>query len=208
MFTLYSMPSSGNSYKVRLLLAHLGESYHHIATEYDGDKTLTRTDDFQRKNPTGKVPTIEFEDGECLSESNAILLYFGEGTRFVPQDKLARARMYQWMFFEQNFHEATVAVRSAVYVYPQRKMDRSHKRLAALLEGGNKALDVMEVQLNKTPYLAGDELTLADLCLYGYTHSAHKGGFDVSSRKGIANWLDRVRQEPGHVTLEWLPDQS
>ena len=205
MFTLYSMPSSGNSYKVRLLLAHLGKTYLHVATEYDGDKTLTRTADFQRKNPTGKVPTLEFEDGECLSESNAILLYFGEGTRFVPQDKLARARMYQWMFFEQNFHEGTVAVRCAVYVYPQREMDRSHERLAALLEGGNKALDVMEVQLAKTPYLAGDAISLADLCLYGYTHSAERGGFDITSRKSIAAWLERVRGEPGHVSLDWLP---
>jgi glutathione S-transferase len=205
MFTLYSMPSSGNSYKVRLLLAHLGESYHHVATEYDGDNTLTRSGDFLRKNPTGKVPTIELENGECLSESNALLLYFGEGTRFVPTDRLTRARMYQWMFFEQNFHEGTVAVRCAIYVYPQREMDRSHARLAALLEGGNKALDVMEVQLNKTPYLAGEEISLADLCLYGYTHSADRGGFDIKRRKGIAAWLDRVRAEPGHVTLDWLP---
>ncbi len=207
MFTLYSMPSSGNSYKVRLLLAHLGLSYDHVATEYDGDNTLTRTGDFLRKNPTGKVPTVEFESGECLSESNAILMYFGEGTRFVPADRLARARMYQWMFFEQNFHEATVAVRSAVYIYPQREMDRSPERLAALLVGGNKSLDVMEVQLNKTPYLTGDAITLADLCLYGYTHSADKGGFDVTSRSrsSVADWLERVRQQTGHVPLDWLP---
>jgi len=206
MFTLYSMPSSGNSYKVRLLLAHLGLDFKHVAAEYAGDDTLTLTDDFRQKNPTGKVPTIEFEDGNCLSESNAILHYFGEGTRFVPEDKLARARMYQWMFFEQNFHEGTVAVRAAVYVYPNRDMDRSPERLAALLDGGNRALDIMEVQLAKTPYLAGDTLSLADLCLYAYTHSAANGGFDVVGRKGIAAWLERVSSEPTHVTLDWLPD--
>lgn len=205
MFTLYSMPSSGNSYKVRLLLAHLGLAYTHVAAEYDGDASLTRTDDFMRKNPTGKVPTVEFEDGACLSESNAILMYFGEDTRFVPDDKLARARMFQWMFFEQNFHESSVAVRCATFVYPQREMDRSPERMAALLESGNKALDVMEVQLQKTPYLAGDMFSLADICLYGYTHSADRGGFDISGRKGIANWLERVRNQPGHVTLDWLP---
>ncbi|NKB54632.1 MAG: glutathione S-transferase family protein [Rhizobiaceae bacterium] len=207
MFTLYSMPSSGNSYKARLLLAHLDLPYEHVSAEYDGDNSLTRTRNFLRKNPTGKVPTVEFDSGECLSESNAILLYFGEGTSFVPEDQLTRARMYQWMFFEQNFHEATVAVRSAVYVYPQRDMDRSPERLASLLEGGNKALDVMEVQLNKTPYLTGDLITLADICLYGYTHSADKGGFDITrgSRSGIAAWLERVRQQPGHVPLDWLP---
>ena len=208
MFTLYSMPSSGNSYKVRLLLAHLGLAYTHIAAEYEGDATLTRTDAFLRKNPTGKVPTVEFEDGQCLSESNAILTYFGEGTRFVPQDKLARARMFQWMFFEQNFHEGTVAVRCAVYRYPQREMDRSHERLADLLAGGNRALDVMEVQLLKTPYLAGDTLSLADICLYGYTHSADFGGFDIAGRPGIAAWLKRVADKPGHITLDWLPEAS
>ena len=121
MITLYSMPSSGNSYKVRLLLAHLGIGYHHVPVEYEGPTTLTQTDGFRKKNPTGKVPTVEFEDGECLSESNAILHYFGEGTRFVPGDKLVRARMYQWMFFEQNFHESTVAVRGAAFLYPKKE---------------------------------------------------------------------------------------
>jgi glutathione S-transferase len=206
MITLYSMPSSGNSYKVRLLLAFLGINYHHVAAEYDGDETLTRSELFLRKNPTGKVPTVEFESGECLSESNAILHYFGEGSRFVPIDKLARARMYQWMFFEQNFHESTIAVRSAVYVYPQRDMDRSPERLASLLDGGNRALDIMEEQLSKTPYLAGAGLSLADICLYGYTHSAERGGFDVVNRSGIAAWLKRVGGKPGHVSLDWLPD--
>ena len=205
MITLYSMPSSGNSYKVRLLLAHLNIPYHHVAAEYDGAASMTQSAEFRQKNPTGKVPMVEFEDGDCLSESNAILHYFGEGTRLVPQDKLARARMYQWMFFEQNFHESTVAVRGAVFLYPKKEMDRSPQRLADLLAGGNRALDVMEVQLNKTPYLAGDTLSLADICLYGYTHSAARGGFDVEGRTGIAKWLERVRNEPGHVTLDWLP---
>lgn len=205
MITLFSMPSSGNSYKGRLLLAHLGIPYTHVAAEYDGDATLTRTPEFLQKNPTGKVPLVVFDSGATLSESNAILHYFGEGTRFVPDDRLARAKMYQWMFFEQNFHEGTVAVRSAVYVYPQREMDRSEQRLADLLEGGNKALDVMEVQLQQTPYLVGASLSLADICLYGYTHSAARGGFDVKTRTGIADWLQRIRNEPGHVALDWLP---
>ena len=209
MITLYSMPSSGNSYKVRLLLAQLGIGYTHVATEYAQGRELTKTEDFKKhKNPTGKVPTIEFEDGECLSESNAILHYFGEDTVFVPSDKLARARMYQWMFFEQNFHEGSVATRAANLTYPDRAHLRTPDILDPLLESGNRALDIMEVQLTKTPYLAGDDYTLADICLYAYTHSAAKGGFDVVSRKGIAAWLERVRLQPGHVTLDWLPDPS
>ncbi|MEL6744038.1 MAG: glutathione S-transferase family protein [Pseudomonadota bacterium] len=206
MITLYSMPSSGNSYKVRLLLAQLGISYRHIASEYAGDDTLTRTEGFRAKNPTGKVPLVEFEDGSHLSESNAILHYFGENTAFVPRDKLERARMYQWMFFEQNFHESSVAVRCAVYRYPDRPMDRSPERLAALLDAGHSALDVMETQLLKTPFLTGDAYTLADICLYAYTHSAEGGAFDLQSRPGIMAWLERVAAQEGHVTLDWLPD--
>jgi len=206
MITLYSMPSSGNSYKVRLLLAQLGIPFHHIEAEYAGDATLTKTEEFRAKNPTGKVPLVEFENGEHLSESNAILHYFGEGTAFVPEDKLARARMYQWMFFEQNFHEGSIAVRSAVYRYPEREMDRSPERLAALLDSGHTALDVMETQLQKTPYLTGEHYTLSDICLYAYTHSAEKGGFGLTSRPGILAWLARVAAQPGHVPLEWLPE--
>lgn len=205
MLTLYSMPSSGNSYKVRLLLAHLKIDYQHVAVEYAGEDTLTKTQKFLRKNPTGKVPTVEFDDGKCLSESNAILHYFGEATRFVPNDRLERARMYQWMFFEQNFHESSVAVRCAVYTYPDREMDRSPQRLEQLLQAGNKALDVMESHLAQHPYLAGSDLSLADICLYGYTHSAASGGFDVVGRRGIADWLNRIQNAPGHVTLDWLP---
>jgi len=203
MFTLYNMPSSGNSYKVRILLAHLKIAHRTIDVEYEGPTTLTQTADFQADiNPTGKVPSVQFETGETLSESNAILHYFGEGTAFVPADKLARARMYQWMFFEQNFHEASIAVRSAVFRYPTRPMDRSKERVAALLESGNRALDIMEVQLAKTPFLAGDAYSLADICLYAYTHSADGGGFDLTARPGIAAWLERVRTQPGHVPLD------
>jgi glutathione S-transferase len=203
MLKLYSMPTSGNSYKVRLLLAQLGIKFEHIPVDYNG---LTLTDDFLMKNPTGKVPLVEFENGECLSESNAILHYFGEDdSRFVPSDKLSRARMYQWMFFEQNFHEGTIAVRRAIFYYPNREMDRSEERLAALLDGGNKALDVMETQLLQTPYLAGDSYSLADIALYAYTHEADKCGFDLAGRPGIVAWLDRVSTQEGHVTLDWLP---
>ena len=205
MITLYSMPSSGNSYKVRLLLAQLGIPFRHISAEYAGDDTLTQTDTFRAKNPTGKVPLVEFEDGRHLSESNAILHYFAEGTRFLPEGKLERAKAYQWMFFEQNFHEGSVAVRAATFVYPQREMDRSPQRMADLLESGNRALDVMEIQLQKTPYLAGATYSIADIALYAYTHSAENGGFDITSRTGIAGWLNRVAAQDGHVRLDWLP---
>jgi glutathione S-transferase len=151
---------------------------------------------------------IEFEDGQCLSESNAILHYFGEGTRFVPTDKLERAKVYQWLFWEQNVHEASVAVRMATFNYPQREMDRSPECMEALLQSGNSALDVMEQQLAKTPFLVGETISIADVCLYGYTHRADIGGFDVKSRKGIIAWLERVANDAGHVPIEWIPEEE
>ncbi|MEM8750780.1 MAG: glutathione S-transferase family protein [Pseudomonadota bacterium] len=209
MITLYSMPSSGNSYKVRLLLAQLNIPFRHVATEYENGKELTVQPDFRNKNPNGKVPLVEFEDGRVLAESNAILLHFAEGTPFLPTDAYTRALVYQWMFFEQNSHEGSIAVRSAItYRYPYRFHEATPERLESLLQSGNRALDVMESQLQKTPYLAGEAYTVADIALYAYTHSAEPGGFDIASRPGISNWLERVRNQPGHVPLEWTPDNA
>ncbi len=206
MIKLYSMPSSGNSYKVRLLLALLDIEFEHIDAEYGNG--LTTSADFIAKNPKAKVPLLELEDGRVLSESNAILLYLANGTRFLPRDRFAQAVVHQWMFFEQNAHEPSVAVRAAILTYPQRAHLRTPAQLDPLLENGNRALAVMETQLQQTPWLAGDTCTVADICLYGYTHSAGtKGGFDMSAFPAISAWLDRVADLPGHVPLEWLPQQ-
>jgi glutathione S-transferase len=202
MLTLYSMPSSGNSYKVRLLLAKLGVPYKHVSAE--NGSGVTTSEAFRKLNPNGKVPLVEFEDGRLLRESNAILLYFGEGTRFVPQDKYARAKVHEWMFFEQNFHEGTVAVRAAVLTYPHRAAARTPENLANLLDSGHRALGVMEAQLEKTPFIAGDAFTVADIALYGYTHSAgEKGGFDMDRFPAINAWLARCAADEGHVGIEW-----
>ena len=208
MITLYSMPSSGNSYKVRLLLAQLSIPFRHIGTEYDHGKELTSSPEFRKKNPAGKVPMIEFEDGRTLSESNAILLYFARGTDLLPDDPYQQALVHQWMFFEQNAHEGTIAVRSAILTYPHKASQGTPEVMASLLSGGNRALDIMETQLAKTPFLTGDTYTVADIALYAYTHSAGKGGFDVVNRASIAEWLSRVADQPGHVPLEWLPEGS
>lgn len=204
MLTLYSMPSSGNSYKVRLLLALLGTDYRHIDAEYGNG--LTESDEFLAKNPKGKVPLLELEDGRLISESNAILLFLGEGTDFVPEDVYTRALVHQWMFFEQNAHETTIAVRSAILTYPQRAHLRTADKLDPLLESGNQALSVMETQLQQTAWLASDVCSVADICLYGYTHSAEsKGGFDLSKFTAIRQWLARVAALPGHIQLDWRP---
>ena len=202
MITLYSMPSSGNSYKVRLLLHKLGIPFQHIAAEYGSG--VTTSDDFRKLNPNGKVPLVVLEDGRTLAESDAILTYFGEGTRFVPDDKYARAKMFEWMFFEQNYHEGVIAVRAAILTYPHRAAQRTPERLADLLEGGNRVLGVMEAQLAKTPYIGGDTFTLADIALYAYTHTAEsRGGFDMLKFPRITTWLESCAADPGHVPIEW-----
>ena len=157
MLTLYSMPSSGNSYKVRLLLAHLAIPFKVIETEYDGGKELTKTAEFRAKNPHGRVPLLELEDGRLLSESNAILLYLGGGTRFVPENRFALAKVHQWMFWEQNAHEGRIAVRGAILTTRSGRIKRRRKYSARCSAGGNHCLGVMETQLKQTPYLAGDD---------------------------------------------------
>jgi glutathione S-transferase len=202
MLTLYSMPSSGNSYKVRLLLAKLGIPFNHIAAEYGSG--VTTSEAFRAKNPNGKVPLIELEDGKLLAESNAILLFFGDGTRFVPQDKYARAKVHEWMFFEQNYHEGTIAVRAAILNYTHRAAQRTPETLAGLLESGHRVLGVMEAQLAKTPFIAGDVFTVADIALYAYTHSAgSRGGFEMERFPKINAWLKRCADDAGHVPIEW-----
>lgn len=204
MLTLYSMPSSGNSYKVRLLFAKLGIAYRHVNCEYGSG--VTTSEEFRTKHPHGKAPAVEFDDGRVLSESNAILLHFAEGTRFVAEDRFERAKAHQWMFWEQNSHEATVAVRAAVLNYSHRAQERTPEYLGKLLAGGNHCLGVMEVQLGKTLFLAGDVLSVADICLYGYTHSAGtRGGFEMARFPAVNDWLERVAGDTPHVRLEEIP---
>ncbi|PRD45399.1 glutathione S-transferase [Phyllobacterium phragmitis] len=201
---LYSQPDSGNCYKPRLLMAKLGMSFRHVTVSaLDGS---TRTPDYLAKNPNGKVPLLELDDGRFLAESNAILLHLAEGTRFLPSDAYARALAYQWLFFEQYSHEPYIAVRRALMVYPERAKEATPERLAATLEGGDKALGVMEAQLQKTPYLAGEEISIADIALYAYTHEAERGGFDLRRCPAVSAWLGRVAADPGHVPLGWLPE--
>jgi glutathione S-transferase len=201
---LYSQIDSGNCYKPRLLMAKLNMPFEHIPISFvDGS---TRKPDFMAKNPNGKIPLLEFDDGRLLAESNAILLHLAEGSRFIPEDAYERALMYQWLFFEQYTHEPSIAVRRALMVYPERAKDATPERLAATLEAGNKALLVMETQLQKTPYFAGAGMSVADIALYPYTHEANRGGFDLSAYPSVTKWLSRVAGDEGHVPIGWLPE--
>ena len=204
MLTLYSQQDSGNCYKPRLLLAHLKRPFRIVdMVTRDGG---THTPDFLARNPNGKVPLIEFEDGRHLAESNAMLLHLAEGTEFIPADPFDRAKMYEWLFFEQYSHEPSIAVRRSDLIYPHRAAKTTPERLAALLEAGNAALRVMEARLSTHDWLAGPAFSVADISLYAYTHCAGEGGFDLEPYPGIRSWLDRVAAVPGHRSMEWRPD--
>jgi glutathione S-transferase len=200
---LYGKHDSGNCYKPRLLMAKLGRPFTHV--EVDSSDGSTRKPEFLARNPNGKVPLLELHDGRYLAESNAILLYLGEGTRFLPTDPFERALVYQWLFFEQYSHEPYVAVRRAIRTYPNRAHLATPERMAALLESGNHALGVMERQLAQTQFIAGQAMSVADIALYAYTHDAEVGGFALVEFPAISAWLKRVEADPGHVPMGWLP---
>jgi glutathione S-transferase len=200
MITLYEQHDSGNCYKVRLLLGHLQRPFRLVAvSSRDGS---TRKPDFLAKNPIGKVPTVELDDGRFLGESNAILLHFAEGTRFLPADAYDRAKAYEWLFFEQYVHEPAIAVRRALIAYEERRAQATPERMAQLLEAGNRALTVMETRLAKADWLAGDAYSVADIALYAYTHTAEEGGYDLAQFPAVTRWLARVAAVPRHVTLD------
>ena len=204
MLTLYSMPSSGNSYKARLMLALLGLPYRHVGMEY-----LTPELDAAHAEgtlPFAKLPVLELEDGTRLPESNAILCYLADRTDWMPADRLARAEVLAWMFWEQNQHEGVIAVRAALLTYPHRAHLATPERLAELLERGHALLTMMEARLSGNDWLVGEGPTVADLCLYAYTHTAEeKGGFGLVPFPGVRAWLDRVAALPRYVGLTDIP---
>jgi glutathione S-transferase len=198
---LYNSPVSGNCYKVRLLLAHLGVEYER--SDLDVVDRSNRGEVLDGLNPDLRVPTLVLDDGRPLAESGAILWYFGEGTRFVPDDRFARAKVLQWMFFEQYTHEPAIAVVRFLVSYAG-EPERYAKVIERKTVDGYRALDALERHLARSgePYVVGAAPTLADIALYAYTHVAHEGGFELDRYPAIGEWLERVASEPGHVPIE------
>ncbi|MDB6176480.1 glutathione S-transferase family protein [Paracoccus sp. Z330] len=198
---LYSMPSSGNSYKVRLLLALTGRACDLVDVE-DASDAMARAKSAQAL-PFGKAPVLHLDDGRMLPESNAILNWLGEGTDFVPDDPFQRAQMLSWMFWEQNQHEGVIAVRASLRTYPSRAHLATPERMAELLARGHDLLGVMQTRLAEHDWLATDEVSLADICLYAYTHTAgSRGGFDMKRFPAVNAWIDRIAALPGYVGLD------
>jgi len=205
MLRLHDNATSGNAYKIRLLLAQLGLPFERI--EYDIDHGATRTAQFlETRNANGRIPVLELDGGRCLPESNAILWYLAEGTRYLPgaadeDSRWRRAQVLQWMFFEQYSHEPNIAT---VRYWITHKLEMTPERVAAepgKRKWGAAALQVMEQHLHARPFFVGDEYTIADIALYAYTHVAPEGGFDLSPFPAIRAWLSRVAAQPGHIKI-------
>ena len=203
-YALYSMQLSGNCYKPRLLMHQLGIPFRLV--DVDTTKGETRTPEYLALNPNGRVPLLVLPDGRPLSESNAMLLYLAEGTRYLPADRYERALVNQWLFFEQYEHEPTIAVaRSWISIYPDRMARVTAEQIAGWHERGYRALGVMEQRLAGNDWLAGDAYSVADIALYAYTHVAGEGGFDLGRYPGISAWIRRVAATPRYVPLSWRP---
>jgi glutathione S-transferase len=196
-FQVFGMAASGNCHKVRIVLDRLGLPYRW--TEVDLMKGETRTPHFLAMNPNGQVPVLGIGGDTFLTESGAILCYLAEGSDLWPADRLARARMLQWMFFEQYSHEPYIAVARFIHVF-QKQPD--HARMPELHRRGYLALDVMERRLQQSAYFAGERFTLADVALFAYTHRAGEGGFDLARYPGITGWLSRCQRERGVSVME------
>lgn len=197
---LHQMQMSGNCYKTRLAARQVGVAL--TLKDYGLHDGATRKPDYLAKNPNGRVPMLEFEDGRTLAESGAILWYLGEGTPLVPADRWGRAQLLQWMFFEQYSHEPYIAVARFWLGYaPKEELEKRRHLVPEWHAKGNAALSVMQTHLAKHGWFAAGQYSIADIALYGYTHCAAEGGFDLSAYPAVRTWLARVAAQPGYIPL-------
>ncbi|MGH8455859.1 MAG: glutathione S-transferase family protein [Stenotrophobium sp.] len=193
MLRLYGFTGSGNCWKPAVLMSHLQQPYEWVEVKMlEGE---TRQPAFLAKNPNGRVPLLELEPGRYLAESNAMLCYLAEGSDYLPADRWARAKVLEWLFFEQYSHEPYIAT-VRFWVHYLRKQDEWKEKIAEAMKRGYAALGVMEQRLAQSPFLAGAQYTIADIALYAYTHVAHEGGYSLADYPAIRGWLARVEAQP------------
>jgi glutathione S-transferase len=198
MIRLHEFPASGNCYKVRLLFSHLGISFESVPVDLKGGEQ--KSPEFLARFPLGRVPIVELDNGEALAESNAILCYFSGGTPLLPADKLARARVMQWLFWEQYSHEPYIAVLRAwkkVFGVPQGR----EAEVPILEAKGKAALSTMNDWLSSRDFFEGG-YSIADIALYAYTHAAEEGGFSLADYPNVTAWLSRVSRQRGFLPLK------
>lgn len=198
MIVLHGYTGSGNCYKPALAMRRLGIAYRW--QEVDILAGASRTPAFLARNPNGRIPLLEVEPGRYLAESNAMLCYLAEGSALFPAERWARAKVLEWLFFEQYSHEPYIAT-VRFWIAIQRSAEAHAAKIAELRPRGDAALGVMEAQLAKTPFLTGNTDTIADIALYAYTHVAEEGGYDLTGYPAIRGWLARVAARPGHQTM-------
>ena len=184
---IYGDSRSGNCLKVKWTADKLGLPYEWV--EVDIKQGTTRTEEFLTLNPAGQVPAVILDGGRALSQSNAIILHLAEGSILVPKDAYERAKMYEWLFWEQYSHEPYIAVARWLVLGSGKKVEELDPKL---VQRGEAALQRLELQLAKTPFLVGDHLSLADVSLVAYTRVADEGGFDLNKYPGIQAWIARV----------------
>jgi len=208
MIAVYGFSPSGNCHKLRLLLSQLGKREGHDYRWIETDSAIgeTRTSDYLAKNPNGKVPMIELDDGRVLVESNAILCWLADGTSFLPADPWQKAQALSWLFFEQYSHEPYIAV--ARFVCGWTPMDSPRRAdLPKLRERGHAALAVMETHLASNAWFSGNDYGIADIALYAYTCVAPHGGIELAAYPALRGWLARIETTPGFVPLP-APDAT
>ncbi|MGH8460422.1 MAG: glutathione S-transferase family protein [Stenotrophobium sp.] len=193
MYKLYGMTGSGNCWKPAVLMRQLQLTFEWV--EIDVVHGQTRTPEFLAHNANGKVPLLELADDRRLAESNAMLCYLAEGTPLLPADRWARAKVLEWLFFEQYSHEPYIAT-VRYWVHYLHKQDEWRQKIAETMPKGYAALGVMERQLAQTSFIAGAHYSIADIALYAYTHVAHQGGYDLAAYPALRAWLARVEAQP------------
>jgi glutathione S-transferase len=195
---IYGDRLSGNCYKIILISSLLNLEIEWVPI--DILKGETKTINFLDKNPNGKIPILELNDGRILSESNAILNYLSEDSIYIPKNSYEKHKTQQWQFFEQYSHEPYIAVARYINKYLGLPEDRKAEYEAKQI-GGHRALKVMEQQLSLTPFLIGNYMTVADISLYAYTHVAHEGGFNLDAYPFISKWIKLIEKTPRYIGM-------
>lgn len=202
MLTLYDFPFSGNGYRVRLVLRELDIPFKYVIVDVLAGET--RQPWFLQKNPAGQIPLLELEDGTCIPESNAILFFLAEGTQLLPNDKLERTRVLQWLSFEQTNVDGVISRARFRRVFPDVVPTRPEEFDAWLMEGA-RTLRVLDAHLRARRFLVADALSIADFALYSYVHRAEEGGFDLRELSGLQRWFERIEQRPRYLTIDTIP---
>lgn len=198
MYRLYNFPSSGNCYKVRLLLTQLGLPFECV--NVDIVQQETRLPEFLQKNPNGKVPVLEIEPGVFLTESNSILIYLANGTQFYSDDRLQQAEILKWLFFEQYSLGANLS-RPRFWISVAKQADQFASMIEYHHRLGNAALGVIEQHLTKHSFFVADRYSISDIAIYSYAHVATEGGYDLNAFPAVQTWCEQVRSQPTYIPM-------